>query len=132
MQIRRAIGLCGLVLASVAVQAEAQTLVSEVSPLTERHRGVCFVAGPGRPADEAFDRLAALKRELDFPDAVRVAAKHRRPGGDPGDFRAGLVGGIGRGIGGDGPTGAAAGHTNGAEASRLDPEPQRWEMARQY
>ena len=60
MQMRRAIGLCGLVLASVAVQAEAQTLASEVSPLTDRHRGVCFVAGPGRPADEAFDRLAAM------------------------------------------------------------------------
>ena len=82
MQIRRAIGLCGLVLASVAVQAEAQTLVSEVSPLTERHRGVCFVAGPGRPAEEAFDRLAALnvnwisqtpfgwQRSIDAPEVI--------------------------------------------------------------
>ena len=59
-RIRRMIGFGWLVLASTAVHTHAGTPVSEAPRFTEKHRGVCFVAGPGRPADVAFDRLAAL------------------------------------------------------------------------
>ena len=59
-RIRRMIGFGWLVLVSTAAHAHAGTPDSEAPRFTEKHRGVCFVAGPARPADVAFDRLAAL------------------------------------------------------------------------
>ncbi len=56
----RMIAIFWLYLASAAVHAHARTPVSETPRITDKHRGVCFVAGPGRPTDAAFDRLAAL------------------------------------------------------------------------
>ena len=53
-------GVFWLFLLCAAVHAHAQTPLSETQRFTEKHRGVCFVAGPGRPAEVAFDRLAAL------------------------------------------------------------------------
>ncbi len=85
-QIRRVVGLCVFVFVTTAVQAEVQAPVSEVPLLTERHRGVCFVAGPGRPTEEAFDRLAELnvnwisqtpfgwQRGADAPEVILVTS----------------------------------------------------------
>ena len=57
---RRVIGFSCCVLSSGALWAETPTPTYTAPLLTEQHRGVCFVAGPGRPEDAAFDRLAAL------------------------------------------------------------------------
>ena len=54
------IGFGWLVLVSTAIQAHGQTPGSDTPRFAEKHRGVCFVAGPGRPAEQAFARLSAL------------------------------------------------------------------------
>ncbi|MDE3258144.1 MAG: glycoside hydrolase TIM-barrel-like domain-containing protein [Gemmatimonadota bacterium] len=59
-QMRRVIVIVGCVLSTGALWADTKNPASPASTLKEKHRGVCFVAGPGRPADAAFDRLAAL------------------------------------------------------------------------
>ena len=73
-------------LAAVVTYAEESNQVPEHGTVGERHRGVCFVAGPRRPTDGAFDRLPELnvnwisqtpfgwQRRHDDPEVVLVTS----------------------------------------------------------
>ena len=52
--------LAGVAFLAVTSHAIAQGPVPDGDAEAERHRGVCFVAGPRRVTDEAFDRLDEL------------------------------------------------------------------------